>query len=107
MCLEDIRLGRQIKSSQESKSVASTATPLIGQEENRVFIIFYPPPSGTITFSPFKDVAAGIGITLPSTGHPIMLDIKTHGLLVTRNWYAVHSVGGVNFTFQVGYLDVK
>lgn len=103
--MEDIRIGRKTAVVEKSVTVALTNTEFIDYDAKRVMLIIFPPASGTLTISVGKDPATNSGITLPSTGNPIVLDIKIHGQLVTKAFTAVHSAGAVKCYYYQGHLD--
>jgi hypothetical protein len=107
MCIEDVRLGRKTGITQTNVLVGAASGVVLDTDELRSFIIFYPPFSGVVTLSIVDPVVATVGVKLESTDHPLMLDIQQHGQLVTKTWFGIHSVGGVNMCIHQGHLNVK
>lgn len=107
MCMEDVRLGRKVASSQGTAPVTTTAQRLIQEDPMRVLLIILPPASGTLTVGIAPFTAAGKGYAIPSTGSPFKLDIKKEGTLCTHAWFVVHDVGSVDINWFEGRLDEK
>lgn len=105
MCIEDVRLGRAVAVSELHPRVGATSSLIVQSAPNRVVLIFYPPVSGTVTYSLLPGVTAGRGLLLTTTSAPMVFDIKKHGNLTTQAWYAIHSVGGVVCPIQEGLLE--
>jgi hypothetical protein len=105
--MEDVRMGRATAVVENKRTIAVTSTPFVDYDKDRTMLTFWPPPSGTLTLSILNPAVANQGITLVSTGVPIVLDIKIHGQLVTKSWYGIHSVGGVVCSCHEGRLDAK
>lgn len=107
MCMEDIRLGRQTVTMEVPISLTNASQAFLERDLFRTVLILWPPPSGTTTFSINSPVVVDQGITVPSGSPPVVLNIKDHGDIVTRQWFAIHSAGGVRGTAHVGRLEVK
>lgn len=105
MCMEDVRIGQNTPVDELSKTVTTASTQLVDRNERRTLLIIYPPPSGTLTVSILTPVVANVGVTLQTTSPPLIMSIQTHGQLLYKAWYAIHSAGGVQCTFHEGVLD--
>lgn len=104
MCLEDYRLGRKIYGGVSVAVLSVTSAQIISPSPTRVFLIFCPPSSGTVTLLPSVSVVAGSGIQLPSTGNNLVLNIKDVGDIVTKSWSAIASAGTPSFAIIEGFL---
>jgi hypothetical protein len=108
MCMEDVRLGRQIQVSEVQVTVATTVTPLVGDDPDRVMLMIGIPVSGNFFCSTRHDLALNEGFRLVSTALAFFVfDIKTHGQMVTKAWYGIHSVGGVGVAVIEGRLPIR
>lgn len=107
MCMEDVRLGRMMTGEEINTVVGLAATPVIDFDTERSFILFSPPLSGIMTFSIFPTMVAGSGLNIAAGQDEVSMDIQTHGNLVTKAWFAIHSVGGIVATVYIGRLDKK
>jgi hypothetical protein len=105
--MEDIRIGRKIINAEIKDTIPNASFPFIQYDKKRVSLIFWPPPSGTLTLSVINPVVADQGISLPNTGHPIVLDVREHGDLCMKAWNVIHSVGGVVCTAHEGRLEAE
>ena len=108
MCIEDIRLGRQIQHAETNINVLNANLPVVQSNHARVYLVFWPPIAGTINLTTQEPALATTGIQLTPTSHPLVLDIKTHGKLVCRNWFAISdAAGGRNLSIHEGTLLVE
>lgn len=107
MCMEDIRLGRQMGSSETNPICGATSTVLLPPDPDRVAVTIYPPTSGTVTISTADPVVATVGIILAPGDHPIHYGIKDDGKIVTKGFYGIHSVGGVTICCHESRLEVQ
>src|SRR5262249_4788283 len=100
MCMEDVRLGRDL--AVEAKSIAlpnATATIVAGNDPNRTLIAFSFQPGSTQTIAPQGITpTALIGIIL-QTGAPYReFRVQDYGKLVQGPWQAFASAGGTAIT---------
>lgn len=107
MCMEDIRLGRQMGASETNPLCGVTSTVLVSADSNRVALTIYPPTSGTVTISTIDPVVATVGIILSPGDHPIHYNIKDDGRIVTKGFWGIHSVGGVTICCHESRLEVQ
>lgn len=105
MCMEDIILGRATRTTEHIRSLTNASTPVIDYSNRRIKLTIYPPPSGTLTLSIKSPAVANKGIILLSTSMPLVMTVETHGDIVTKQWYGIHSAGGVTFTYYDGELE--
>lgn len=105
MCIEDVRLGREIAVQEQSIRLTTANKIVIDASPNRVTLIIYPPLSGTLTLSLTPVAIAGKGVVLVPASSPLHFDIRKHGNLVCQAWHGIHSVGGVNMVYQEGLLE--
>lgn len=94
MCMEDVLLGHQMRSNQVAHTAGVTASLALDSDKNRTVIIFNPPITGQITYALKQSPALGEGINLAAGCDPLVLDIKTHGDLVTKKWYSIADLAG-------------
>lgn len=86
MCLEDIRLGRKIAVVETNYIVGAAQTILCDDDPSRVMLTFWPSPTDTLILSSLMVMGATDGGALTLNAGPLTMDIKTHGLIVTRRW---------------------
>lgn len=105
MCMEDVKLGRDTPVVEQVDTVPNTSSVFVDDDRDRTLLVFFPPPSGTLTLSIKTPAVANEGIILTAGNLPVVLDIKTHGQMVIKRWYAIHSVGGVKVARYLGRLN--
>src|SRR5688572_29365150 len=96
MCIEDIRLQRETTASEDVTSVGQTAVQLVGPSHLRTALVISCPHSGYITIGFTPSVAVNEGIILNALGTPLVLSLDTHGAVVKKAIYAIHSAGTVS-----------
>jgi hypothetical protein len=99
MCMEDIRLGRQDLFTETNVPVANVSGSLVSPGPNCITLIFSPPLAGTVTISTISPVVSGVGFALNAGGLPLMFNIRDHGALCNKPWFAI---GSVATSIQVG-----
>lgn len=102
--MEDVRIGRDTATVEHIVLLTNASLPVIDHSRERTKLVIYPPLSGTLTLSIANPVIAGRGIILPAASPPIVMNVETHGDAVTKQWYGIHSVGNVRFTWYEGIL---
>lgn len=105
--MEDIRIGRQEGASETNVICGATSTVLLPPDPHRTAVIIYPPVSGTLTLSTLSPVVAGVGITLQAAYHPVRYNLKDDGLIVTKGFYGIHSVGGITICCHESRLPIE
>lgn len=104
--MEDERIGRAIKSSQTTVALQGVANEkLVGPNAKRVRLVVWcdVPDQVGIAFEPGPANAAN-RLVLRTTNMPLVLDIKDYGDVLTKQIFALDSVGGANVTFIEGSL---
>ena len=107
MCMEDVRLGRVTRCGERRINLTVVSQRVIDQSKHRRTLILFPPPSGTTTFSIRDPVAANVGIVIPASSPPVTLTLDEHGDIVTKAFFAIHSVGGVVSVYIEGTLELE
>lgn len=106
--MEDVRLGRKIGVSEDNINVLNASLLVVQDSPKRVLLIFYPPLAGTINITIRSPAVATAGFQLLPTSHPLELNIKDHGQLVSKAWYAISdAAGGRNLCIHQGELPVE
>src|SRR5687767_13336417 len=95
MCMEDIRIGRRTSSTENLIAALAAAYQIADANNERITLIIHPPVSGTLMVSVRSDVSLTAGIPLTVGSHPLIFTIQTHGSLVMRPFFAIHSAGGI------------
>ncbi len=95
MCMEDIKIGRRSNSTIEHVAADAAAYQIAQANNQRITLIIYPPVSGTLMVSTKSTPTLTAGIPLTSSSEPLVFDIKLHGTLVQRPFFAIHSVGAI------------
>lgn len=106
--MEDIRLGRKITFDASRKTaVTAVSTLVLPANPSRVFLILSSPGGQTLWQAGdlLGDPAAGLSVS--SNTLPIMLDIRTHGILVTSQWNVTAIGANSQVTIIEGYLGDK
>ena len=107
MCMEDVRLGRATKVTPSIKALTAASQLIIDAAELRRTLTLFPPPSGTTTFFFRGPVVDDFGIILNAGEPPLHFSVDTHGDIVTRAWFAIHSAGAVSMAILEGLLEAK
>lgn len=93
MCMEDIRIGRETTSSITMVEVpGSPSTIQVARADpKRISLTIQAASNATVSVGPNSTIAinTGIGLTLP--GHELHLNIRDHGSLVQREFWATAS----------------
>jgi hypothetical protein len=105
--MEDVRLGRKTVTQQRNVTVPVSSIPVVQRSPNRILLVFFPPLSGTITLQVSGTAVQDAGINLTSASHPLVMNVKDYGDVVTKDWDAIHSVGGVTLAILEGLLEAK
>lgn len=95
MCIEDIRLGRQLAAMPKTVALnAATPTPLCGGDEKRTRLIVAGGAAGNIFIGPPGVVpTTTVGIPLVA-GYPIhVFKVEEWGKIVTGSWSAIAAAG--------------
>lgn len=99
MCMEDVKLGREMQSSITYVQVSTNSIQLVPGDDKRTSLIFSSKPSfsavSEVTICVDPPAVADNGLMLSGYNHPIMLNLKDHGDLVTKAWYGISSLGTV------------
>jgi hypothetical protein len=91
--MEDIRIARETKSTQDERTVNTTSGLLVPQDRNRYSLVISAPATNTVTLS-FRNPATLLaGIQLKSTDSPLTLTLEKHGEIVTRAIYGIVAAG--------------
>lgn len=105
MCLDDYKIGARIIGKAVSKVVPSaSSTEFIGNDDDRVSIVFLPPAAGSITYLPLDAVTSGDGVVMRSTDRPVKLLITEVGNVVQQPWTAIADAGTPTGRALVGTL---
>lgn len=107
MCMEDIKIGRETKMVQTPKVVGVAAAVIVQADPLRTKLVFCSPSSGNVTLSLKEGVTAGVGLIVPTGLNPFVMSIEDFGQLVTMQWYAIGSAGGLNMSVFEGRLERK
>lgn len=83
-------------------AVSATASPCLEADPKRIAITFTPDKTGRITVSTDPSVTDGNGILVLSTTGPVSIDIEHYGLLLSKQWFAVGSAGGLQLGIITG-----
>lgn len=106
--MEDVCLGRKIKTAETYFIVGTASTPILSADEKRMFIIISSKPSfaavSEVTVSTQIPAQLDQGFNLSGYNHPFMIHIKDYGDLVTKAWAAIGAAGTVPITVFVGSL---
>ena len=105
MCIEDIRLQRETTASEDITSVGQTATELVGPSHLRTALVISCPNTGYITIGFTPGVTPNNGMILNALGTPLVLSLLTHGALIKKALYAVHSAGTVSVAVWEASLE--
>jgi len=102
--MEDIRIGRATAGTQSIVPLTTSSEQIVQSDPKRVSLIFFAPVSGTLTVSSRNPVVANEGIIITPATPYITLTLASIGMLVTHEWYGIHSVGSVTSTILEGQL---
>lgn len=105
MCIEDIRIGRRTVTRELRAIIANTSGIFVQSSPKRTVLVFLPPPSGVLTLSMDDPVTGNQGIVLNTSSPPIVMTVQQWGDVTKRNFFAIHSVGGVVCTAFEGVLE--
>ena len=92
MCCEDMTIGHESKSQPTVIAVPAAAVQLVMASPNRIALVFGNPSIGAVGITTLQPTAATDGMQLTPTSPPIMLNIRDHGDLVQRSWFAFGTV---------------
>lgn len=94
MCMEDLRIGCASVSSVLSFTIDATSAQFLPPNARRRGLHFQSPIAGTITVSPYPNVALGSGVNLQAFGVENEMNIETHGLIIQSAWHAIADMAG-------------
>lgn len=102
MCCEDLQIGRESQSNEQTVAVAATGSPIVGFSNNRIALVFGPPVTNNVWLTTQSAGAVGTGILLRTTDPPMKLDIQRYGDLVRSAWIAFPAAATATITvFEV------
>lgn len=87
MCMEDIRLGRDIKYDEIQYSISTAGNLVLPADPMRVSILFGAPNTGGVSASTDPSIGSNAGINVNSACAGVMLSIKEFGDAVKMAWY--------------------
>lgn len=91
--MEDIRIGREGKSTQYHVNVDVASSPFIEANKQRTCLIISRPVTNYFTISFYDAAVLDQGINIYPGGNPFILNIQQHGSLVTRRMTVIGTVG--------------
>lgn len=94
MCMEDVQIGREAHADQVDIAPATASVPAIGGSPHRFALVFTAPIVGHVTYSLHNPAVLGQGINLGVGDGAIALNIKDHGRMVTKPFYAISDQAG-------------
>lgn len=114
MCMEDIRLGRRMRGNMATVRTEGVTTPQLVIPANPSRVALLVPsenqPLGCLQFGTGSETN-NIGWSVYGSNDepsPLVLDIRTHGDLVTREWYLRQSgATPANFVYFETCLDER
>jgi hypothetical protein len=89
MCMEDIRIGRKIKTTFRYVALSATAAPIVKPNPNRVFIMIGVPSTNPAIVGPDSSVSLTAGISIFNTSKPLLLTVKKHGDIVIKGLWGI------------------
>lgn len=104
MCMEDVRMGREVRSGQIRVPISAASVGVVANSPSRYCLVLCPPSTGTMTLSILPEAVANEGIVLAAGNAPVIFTVDDHGDLATRAWSAIHHTGAAVFTAIEGHL---
>lgn len=108
MCMEDVKIGRNLLSQCTTIPVTSSPTRVLSADPNRVAIIFSCDVSTPIQVAPrTANAAQGIGFCLTLQNPIFKITIEEAGNMVTEQWNAGDGAGTGTLTILTSVLQAK
>ncbi len=104
--MEDVRLGRATAVVQHPVVHRGSSDRIIDDDPDRTLLVVPASSVATITLSLSDPAVLNAGFTTGPGMPPITLNIKEHGQLVTKAWYAITDVPFTGVWFE-GRLDKR
>lgn len=105
--MEDIRIGRDTKTSIHTAVISTTPTPIIDASPERTMLIVFPGAAGAITLSPFANMIDGIGIIISGFTSPMVMTIQEYGDIITKQLYVTNATAGTTISWLEGRLAAR
>lgn len=108
MCIQDVRIGRDSFTAAYVKDAAdATDTPFLAAAADRTHITFGVSGVPGYVFPASGFTGSGRGYILDPANRPVEFDIRTHGDIVTKAWFASGSGGTANIAVVETFFKDK
>jgi len=107
MCVGDIKLAKQMKSSSVYVVVESTDSLIVPSSPHRVGLIFAPPGGGNVRLMFDRAAQLSRGVYLEPSSQPFQLTLFENGDLVTREWRGICNSGSTTIVVFETFLNME
>lgn len=76
-----------------SVSVTTSTTQILGANQNRVTLLFWPRSIGQWVVGPGPAVTSGVGFAVNFSSSPLVFDFATYAHLITAEWWGISLAG--------------
>jgi hypothetical protein len=107
MCMEDVRIARNIKSGiGELTTNADPTTPFLGPDKNRYRLILWSNINDQVGICfEGQTLGSNLMITLTAYNQPLVLRLEDYGEILTKNIFYQDATGGARLQYIQATFD--